>query len=221
MSARGAISRLRSAAASERGLAVPLVLSVIVIVIGFGAVMVAVATHNVDRSERDRLSSRALQAADAGLDAAAYRMNKMILATKTDNLLTDPATLEALLGEAGCIEVGAGAFLQATLVSSGICQPTQGEMVDSEVDGDGLGVPAEFRYYVKLRANVLVSGRSLLERQIVSIGEVDGVMRRVSGLYRFDVEAPANSVVSRIFYTECTAREPGAGEDPSADCPTV
>lgn len=211
---------MRRGLREESGFAVPLVLAIIAIVLGFGAVTVKVATHNVDRAERDRQSTRALQAADAGLDAAAYRMNKMLLATKIDNLLS-PDTISALLAEAGCVTVGATENIQASLTSEALCTSTSLEEVDAEVADDGVGSPASFKYFVKLRANVLVSGRIVIERQIISVGEVDGVVQRVSGIYRFDLEAPANSVVSRTSYSVCTAEDPEPGGDPAAGCPAV
>jgi type II secretory pathway pseudopilin PulG len=204
----------------QEGYTVPLVIVVIALILGFGGVTVTVATHNVDRAERDRQASRALQAADAGLDEAAYRMNKMILATKVESLLS-PGTVEALLAEAGCLTVGAGDLLEANLTSDALCSPTASVAIDSEVGDDGLGHSARYRYWVKLRANVLVSGRSVIERQIISVGEVDGVVQRVSGIYRFDLGAPVGSAVTRSNYSVCTAREPEPGEDPAAGCPVV
>ncbi len=210
------MNRLRS----QDGYAVPVVLAVLVIVLGFGAVTVAIATHNVDRSERDRASSRALQAADAGLDAAAYRMDKMLLASKIDNVLS-PSTVSALIAEAGCLQVGVGNTLSASLTTAASCTPTEEEALDSNVSDDGLGPPARFKYFIKLRARVLSAGHSVIERQIISIGEVDGVIQRVSGVYRFDLEAPATSTTSRVSYAVCTARDPEPGEDPAAGCPAL
>ena len=81
----------------EHGFAVPLALAVIAIIAGFSAVAIALATHNVDRSSRDRVSVRALAAADAGLDTAAYRMNKALVASRVDGLV--PGGLMALTQE--------------------------------------------------------------------------------------------------------------------------
>lgn len=211
------MKRLRS----QEGFAVPVVLAVLVIVLGFGGVTVTVATHNVDRSERDRASSRALQAADAGLDAAAYRMDKVLLASKIENVLS-PSTVSALLSEVGCLHLGVGDSLTASLASTGVCTPTDSEELDPGVSGQSLGSPASFKYYIKLRANVLVSGHSVLERQIISVGEVDGVVQRVSGIYRFDLNVPTTSTTTRTAYTVCTAVDPEeVGGDPAAGCPAI
>ena len=203
---------------AQDGYAVPVVLSILLIVLGFGAVTVSVATHNVDRSERDRLSSRALQAADAGLDAAAYRMNKMLLASKVDNLLS-ASTVEALLAEVGCLNVGVGSTLTATVTTESSCAPSETEEIDSDVNDDGLGSAAGFRYFIKLRANVVNGTSSVIERQIISVGEVDGIVQRASGVYRFDLDAPVTSMTTRTYYTVCTAHDPEGGEDPAAGCP--
>lgn len=211
---------MRARLAADSGYAVPLALAVIAIVAGFGAVTIALATHNVDRSSRDRDSVRALAAADAGLDAAAYRMSKALLASRIDGLL-DPATQEAVRAEAGCLNLSVGGTLQATVVDGGSCVATSPEDLDATVAEDGLGASANFRYWIKLRANVLLDGRSLVERQIVAVGEVDGVVRRLAGVYRFDLEAPVGSVVTRSSYVECTAEVPEPGADPATGCPGV
>ena len=208
---------MRRRLADERGFAVPLALAVILLILALGGVAIALATHNIDRSSRDRASVRALAAADAGLDAAAYRMAKMLLATEVDNLLS-AETASAVLAEAGCLQVGVGPTFTATLLTSAACAPSEAEQIDASVNDDGLGPPASFRYWIKLGANVLVGGHSVLERQIVSVGEVDGVVRRAMGTYRFDLEAPLSALVTRTSWVECTATFPADGTDPTAGC---
>jgi hypothetical protein len=199
---------------SESGYAVPLVLAVLAIVLGFGAAAVTIATHNVDRSEHDLRSARALAAADAGLDSAAYRMNKMLLATKVNSLMST-STVNALIAEAGCLQVGAGDTLTATLTTSSACSASSEETVNA------LGGTATFKYFVKLRANVASGGHSVLERQVIAVGEAGGVVQRVSGLYRFDLQAPTTSTTTRVYYNECTAHDPASGTDPAAGCPSL
>lgn len=199
---------------SEGGYAVPAVLAMLVIVLGFGATTIIIATHNVDRSERDLRSARALQAADAGLDAASYRMNKMLLASKVDNLLST-STVNALIAEVGCLQVGAGDNLTVSLTSSASCSASSEETVNT------LGGTATVKYFIKLRANVVSAGHSVLERQIIAVGESGGVVQRVSGIYRFDLQAPTTSTTKRLYYTECSAKDPASGTDPAAGCPTI
>jgi hypothetical protein len=199
----------------EHGFAVPLALAVIAIVAGFSAVAIALATHNVERSSRDRSSARALAAADAGLDTASYRMNKALVASRVDGLVPDG--LVALTEETvGCLEVGIGT-MSVELVPLGDCALSDAESLDATVDDDGLGRPATFRYWIKSVVD-LGTGDSLIERRIVSVGEVDGVARRVMGIYRLDLAPPATALFSRASYVECTSAVPAAGTDPAAGC---
>jgi hypothetical protein len=183
----------------QQGFAVPLALAIIAIIAGFSAVAIALATHNVDRSSRDRLSVRALAAADAGLEAAAFRMNKALV----DETL-------------GCLELAVGTVAVAH-VSVDQCASTDAETVDATVDDDGLGPSATFRYWIKSVAD-LGTGDNLIERRIVSVGEAGGIVRRVMGSYRLDLAAPATTLFSRASYAECTATVPDAGTDPTAGC---
>lgn len=193
----------------------PLALAVIAIIAGFSAVAIALATHNVDRSSRDRLSVRALAAADAGLDAAAFRMNKALAASRVDGLV--PGAYEVLVNETlGCLELAAGTVAVAH-VSVDQCASTEAETVDETVDDDGLGPSATFRYWIKSVAD-LGTGDSLVERRIVSVGEAGGIVRRVMGSYRLDLAAPATTLFSRASYAECTATVPDGGTDPTAGC---
>ena len=205
------MSRVRD----QRGFAVPLALAVIAIIAGFSAVAIALATHNVDRSSRDRSSARAIAAADAGLDTAAYRMNKALVASRVDGLV--PGGLVALTEETlGCLNVDAGP-LGVDLVPVGECALSESEPLDATVDDDGLGQSATFRYWIKSNVD-LGTGDSLVHRDIVSVGEVDGVVRRVLGTYRLDLAPPATTLFSRSSYVECTATVPAAGTDPTAGC---
>jgi hypothetical protein len=205
------MSRIRQ----EHGFAVPLALAIIAIIAGFSAVAIALATHNVDRSSRDRLSVRALAAADAGLDAAAYRMNKALVASRVDGLV--PGGIEALLEETveGCVELGVGS-MSVEYLGSDDCSLSDAEAVDETVDDDGLGPSATFRYWIK--SVVGVGTDNLVERRIVSVGEADGVVRRVMGVYRVDLAPPATTLFNRASYVECTATVPDAGTDPTEGC---
>ena len=81
----------------------------------------------------------------------------------------------------------------------------------------GSGPSATFRYWVKSAID-LGTGDNLVERQIISVGEVDGVVRRVMGVYRLDLAAPATTLFSRAGYVECTSTVPADGTDPAAGC---
>ncbi len=210
---------IRRLARQEDGYAVPLALSVILIVLGFGAVAIVLATHSVDRSTRDRLSVRALAAADAGLDAAAYRMSKMVLASEISNLL-DPASLTALVQETtGCLDIGALGLLEVSW-TNGVtgCGGSSEQEVDGEVGGDGTGPPASYTYWIRTGVHVLDPGSCALERNIVSVGRAEEVTRRTMGTYCLDVDAPVGDTVTRLAWVECTPAVPVPGTDPMAGC---
>jgi type II secretory pathway pseudopilin PulG len=214
---------LRRLGRGEEGFALPLTLFVIVIVAALSAVAIALATHSIERSSRDRLAARAQGAADAGMDAAAYRMSRALLAAKIGGAL-DPSVVDALLAEAGCLGLSAGGtqIPQIELIGNvTACTSTPEETIAEEVGEDGVGPPATFSYWVKNRVNVIIEGRSVVERQIIVLGRADDVTRRISGIYRFDLEAPATSVVQRVSYAECTAAAPPPGTDPATGCPSA
>lgn len=201
----------------EDGFAVPLALSVILIVAAFGGVAITLATHNIDRSSRDRASARALAAADAGIDTAAFRMAKLVLGSKINGLL-DPGSqgaLQAVTNQLECLSISVGS---AVVVSSTGCPASAAERVDEEVNGDGVGDPAEFRYWVKLGGNVGTPQAPLLERKVVAVGDADGVVRRVMATYRVDLRAPVAALLTRTSWVECTAKVPAPGSDPAAGC---
>ncbi|MGH2952057.1 MAG: hypothetical protein ACRDKX_08440 [Solirubrobacterales bacterium] len=217
---------MRRLAGEQGGFALPLTLSVIAIVAALSAVAIAFATHSVERSSRDRLAARAQAAADAGADTAAFRMSRALLASKIGGILgnpTDPSTVAgALQSEIGCLglSVGGTQLSDITLISDvSACTSTPEEAVDAEVLGDGVGATATFRYWIKNSANVIVGGRALVERQIISLGKAGDVTRRISAVYRFDLQAPAAALIDRVSYAECTAAAPAAGQDPATGCP--
>jgi len=76
-----------------------------VIVAMFAAVTISFATHNTDRATRDGASARALGAADAGVDAAIYRMNKMLLASQVEGVF---GLGTAALAETKCLSLALG-----------------------------------------------------------------------------------------------------------------
>lgn len=193
----------------------PVALFVMLLVASLASVAVVLATHNVDRSTRDRNSVRALEAADAGLDTAAYRMGKMVLASKTTGLLS-PDTINALRAEVGCLQLSVLTVLQVQLQPTG-CTSSAAETVDGSVGDDGLGGSATYRYWIKLGATI-PANPNVLYRDIVSVGEANGVVRRVMGRYALDLSAPATALTKRVSYSECDAEVPAAGTDPTTGC---
>lgn len=74
----------------ESGIAVPIVLAVMMVVLALSAAAVLAATANNDLAGRDANQKAALEAADAGLRAATYRLNMLL--PQQGYCPTNPAT---------------------------------------------------------------------------------------------------------------------------------
>jgi hypothetical protein len=151
---------------SEQGIAYPSALMMLMIIgsIAFAMTINSVAANN--QAGRDRGVKRAVAAADAGVNVASYRMNKL--------------TPSALL----CVVRGvASQLLIEPLDIDGWCRTQTEEL------GDG----ASYSYRVSAGTGLLQSGQSLIQRKVVSTGCVlpgatshaqclanGGVRRRVS-----------------------------------------
>ncbi len=107
----------------------------------------------------------------------------MLLASKVDSLLST-STVNALIAEVGCLQVGAGDTLAVSLTSSASCGASSSETVNT------LGGTATVKYFIKLRANVVSAGHSVLERQIIAVGEVRGSGPARIGLYQVRPPGP-------------------------------
>lgn len=151
---------MRRLLAREDGVALPVALSALALVSLLAAMTAGGAVYSNDASTEDRSSKRALAAAEAGLNIAAYRVNRFVKQTPT-------------LPDLKCV----GSFPQDPL-ASGECQPSSGE----------LGNGSRYTYYVTPK---LLSGACPTqvpgpapppgsgERCVTSVGEADGVTRRV------------------------------------------
>jgi Tfp pilus assembly protein PilX/cytoskeletal protein CcmA (bactofilin family) len=140
---------------SERGVALPVAVSVLMV---SGALAGAAATSAVtgDRqSNRDRSVKRAVAAADAGLNIAAYRLNHFATA------LTPTLQCVSLNATSGLLQV------EAALGDNWCREQTE-----------DLGEGTIYRYRVSTRVLVNVGGQSVWQRKIVSTGIANGVQRR-------------------------------------------
>jgi hypothetical protein len=150
----------------EQGIAYPVALMMLLIIgsIAFAMTINSVAANN--QAGRDRGVKRAVAAADAGVQVATYRMNK----------LTPGALLCVVRGVASQI-------LTEPLQPDGWCRTQTEEL------GDG----ASYSYRVSSGLGILENGQSLVQRKIVATGCVmpnatsnaqcmagGGVKRRVS-----------------------------------------
>ena len=138
---------------SEQGIALPAALMLLFIVASLAAALMTSAIAASGQSNRDRGVKRAVAAADAGLEAAIYRINKLT-----------PGSLK-------CIVRGvAGQLVVESVQVDGWCRE------QTENLGDG----ATYSYRVRAAVQAPVNGQQLLQRKIVSTGTVNGVRRRVS-----------------------------------------
>ena len=137
--------------ADERGIAIPVALAILFLVWGLATVSLRSALGAQHQTERDRQVKRARLAASAGLDTVLYRYNLM-----------QPSS-------AHCIVESAGTLAIASLAADGWC-PSQSEDL-----GDG----ATYTVRVSPAISIQPNGQALVERQVVSMGTVNGVRRRV------------------------------------------
>jgi hypothetical protein len=137
--------------ADERAIAVPVALAVLFLVWGLATLSLREALTSQQQTQRDRDVKRALQAANAGVDAALYRFN-----------LLQPGSLQ-------CITLTAGTLTLTALQSDGWCA------AQTEDLGDGVTYTARVSPALSIRPN----GQALVQREVVSTGAVHGVRRRV------------------------------------------
>ena len=95
----------RARLAEEDGFALAIAISILFLTSLLVLAAVALATHNTDRANRDRDAVRAGQAADAGVDAALYRLNKTLTASQAEGVLGLPV---AAVAETACVAVNLG-----------------------------------------------------------------------------------------------------------------
>jgi Tfp pilus assembly protein PilX len=155
----------------QTGVALPAALGVLVVVGTLSAGTFAVSSRLSDTSTASRDAKRALQAADAGLEAAMFRMNEIGFQTESDCFTTegvDPAT--------------------------GTDPETGGTPASGECAGvqDDLGNNSDYTYYVTPALdnddecaglnveNTDPDGKvTITQRCVTSIGEVNGEQRRI------------------------------------------
>lgn len=215
-----AAASTRARLGGEGGFAVPLAMSILAMTALLVLAVVAFATHSTDRANRDRQAARAQQAADAGLDAALYRMNKALVASQVEGVLGVPADV---LATAECVDVSVGS-LSLVESSGGWCPASSGS---EQIDGPGTEgdpwAPASFSYATSTGINLGTdpndSGAYLVEREIVSTGTVDDVDKRVIGTVRVKLGVGGNllAVFEQIGYRTCTPEPPDPG-DPASGC---
>jgi hypothetical protein len=146
---------LVSRSLDEQGIALPAALMMLMIIASIAAALMTGAITASSQSTHDRGVKRAIAAADAGLEAATYRINKLT-----------PSSL-------ACVVRGVASQL--------VIEPLQPDGWCREQTED-LGNGASFNYRVKAAVQLPLNGQWVLQRKIVSAGTVNGVTRRVSAM---------------------------------------
>ena len=143
---------------SEQGLAIPIALAVLLISGIVAAVAMASSLAATSQSRRDRNAKRAIAAADAGIDVATYRLNKLA------NVLTTVLPCVSLNAQTRVLYVEA-------VVGDGWCREQSEELEQ--------GGSFTYRVSNAVRFHDADQDQDVWQRKIVSVGTVNGVRRRV------------------------------------------
>ena len=147
--------------AGERAIALPSAAMMLMIIMLLAAAAGTAAIGATNQSNSDGGTKRAISAADAGLNTALYRLNKLA-----------PSSLS-------CVVTGPLHLLLDPVLGTGWCpvvtSQTAGGSTASEALGDGSG----YSYVMSAGENKIVGGQYQQERKIVSTGTANGVQRRV------------------------------------------
>jgi type II secretory pathway pseudopilin PulG len=194
-------------AGEQRGAALPIAVSVLLIVIMLTGVAVAYSVRSVDRSNFDRRAARALAAADAGLDVARYRMNKALLGGQVTGLI---GLVNGTVKQLRCTQIGvaaAGLVRVGLQQGAGWCDAGGWEPVDAE---SGLiaensptcdaHVGASFRYFLRLDvgADVIVGSDGVINNDpiawdVISAGCANGRTAVVRGRMPVDLSGATSA----------------------------
>src|SRR5687768_15955036 len=136
---------------SERGVALPIAVGVLLISTMLAAVAVTSGITATSQSRQDLNVKRAIAAAVAGINVATYRLNKLA------NVLTTTLPCVSLNAQTGVLHVEAA-------LGDGWCSE-QNEALDQG---------GSFSYRASNAVRVDVGGQDVWQRKIVSVGEVGG-----------------------------------------------
>lgn len=147
------MNRLRTRLSEQRGIALPVTVSVMFMVAGLATMTARAAISSDHQSLRDRNVKQAFQAANAGVEAVMYRTNLM-----------QPGSQQCAIKNPS-----SGALNVTALEGDGWCQPQTEDLGNGEA------------YTVRVTggSSLHVNGQSLVQRTVVSVGSVNGVQRRV------------------------------------------
>lgn len=160
------------AARDERGFVVFAVLGVLLLALILSAAAVQHVMAGLQRSGDDQASKRAVAAAGGGLRMAVYRQNQLAVDVQVPLRGTPVTATQCVAGGPPDLPLG------VVTISSGWCESVAGD----------LGTGAEFAYRVSplvtipgtLACAVTCDDREFrLRRSVVSVGRVDGQVRRM------------------------------------------
>lgn len=226
------MNRLRD----ESGIAVPMAMIVILVLLGLGLAATQASIAGLSQATRDRQAKRALAAADAGADAALWRLNHTVLAFDAQGLLnlSNPAgTIQNVLQQ-GCVTVNAanidllntGAYtgdFNAILPDLNLPWCSASSQGGSSEDmGDG----AEYTYKVSSAVRALSAGALVgMRRKVVVTGKVSNVTRRILVGLDLRLVSGSNWIPQSLFqrtgWVECSAKPPAGSSAPDAGCPEL
>lgn len=150
---RSMLERVRGRAGDQSGVAIPTALAVLVLAFGFAVVALVATTSSQNGSNRDEDRKQAVAVANAGIDQALYRLNKIQIANGRCHTPSGSGTLIS------------GGMPQ----SDGWCAPVSGS-----VGGE------TYTYRIKPPAAANVNGQDRREIVVVSVGSADQQSRRIA-----------------------------------------
>ena len=172
---------LKNNFSSERGVVLPAVLFVTLIGCSLAATAVASAIVSQRQSTHDRQVKRAMQAANAGLDTALYRLNML-----------EPSAGDCVVLSGGTLGKDSSAASMKTMSDgSKWCVAVTGELGDGE----------SYSY----RVSDLNSGAST--RTIVATGMVGDVQRRIAATAKLQLDAPLFKYAAVGFDSDASVHE--------------
>jgi hypothetical protein len=146
----------------ERGIALPVVMGVLGVMLLLGGVAVQDSGRANDSANEDRRSAMALQAADAGVEAAVYRLNTL------------DATNQPAAGQRCVIPNASGELVRTgyqTVSDQQWCPQVQETLPD--------GTSFAYRVSPQIDLPADASGVVRVTRNVISVGVSGGVQRRV------------------------------------------
>jgi hypothetical protein len=147
--------------ACERAVALPAAAMMLMIIFLLAAAAATAAISASGQSNHDRGTKQAVAAADAGLDTALYRLNKL-----------QPAPLS-------CVVSGPLQLLLNPILGTGWCPTVTVPVSGGSAGGEQLADNASFTYTMSAGTNVTVLGQGQQHRKIIVTGTANGVSRRI------------------------------------------